>query len=183
MESQLLLAIHQHASRALDVFFAVSHVVGGLEASIALVGMLALWHVARNERREALVWLVAGVWTLAALEVLKMGVGRHRPELWPRMVEEMGYSFPSGHALASATFYPLLAWDASSRRPTRARLYYLLAVLGALWIGLGRLYLGVHWPSDVAAGWTLGALQSVFAIARLNSRERPTPSQGSLPPP
>lgn len=173
MEAQVLLWIHHHGNAALDAFFRVSHFVGGYPASAGLVAALALWHVVRHERREALAWLALGLSTAAVLEVLKAVAARARPDLWPRIVMEPGFSFPSGHALASATFYPILAWEASRRRPDLWRLWYAIAVAGSFWVGFGRLYLGVHWPSDVLTGWTLGAAQAAIAIRSLGSKERP----------
>ena len=164
MEADLLLWIHGRAAAPFDAVFRLSHVTGGMIGSSSLVVLLAAWHLFRGERREALAWLVVGLSTLVLLEALKPVVARARPALWPRIVSEAGYSFPSGHALASATFYPILAWEASRFRPALTRLWYALAIVSALWVGLGRLYLGVHWPSDVAAGWGLGALQSALAL-------------------
>lgn len=167
MEADLLLWIHGHAAAPLDAIFRLSHFTGGMLGSSALVVVLASWHLLRGEKREALAWLVVGLSTLVVLEALKPVVARTRPALWPRIVIESGFSFPSGHALASATFYPILAWEASRFRPSLTRLWYALAVLSALWVGLGRLYLGVHWPSDVATGWALGALQCTLALVFL----------------
>lgn len=98
---------------------------------------------------------------------------RARPDLWPRLGAwpplegPGGHSFPSGHALASATFYPLLAAELARRRPELKGLAYACGVGLPAFIGVGRLYLGVHWPSDVLAGWTLGALQALLATRAL----------------
>jgi undecaprenyl-diphosphatase len=119
--------------------------------------------VLRKRWPEGLRWILIGVWTLALLQLLKLAVARPRPHLWASLIEVGGYSFPSGHALASATLYPLLAHEIGRGR----RLAYLIAGLGSVWLGLGRLYLGVHWPSDVLFGWGLGAFQSLAVLRRL----------------
>lgn len=168
---QLLLWIHEHASAFWDGVFRTSHVVGGPYASAALALAVASWHLVRHERREAVAWLTLGLSTLAIMEVLKVVIARPRPELWPRIVSESGFSFPSGHALASASFYPVAAWEAVRRRAASAPVLYGLAILGSSWVGIGRLYLGVHWPSDVLAGWMLGVLQSTFCMVALARRE------------
>jgi membrane-associated phospholipid phosphatase len=95
-----------------------------------------------------------------------------RPEL--HVVDEIGYSFPSWHAQGSATFWPLIAFW--SRRPWAI----VLGVAMPLAIGFTRIYLGVHYPTDVLAGWAIGAaislsyqgLQARFVpmISRLNVR-------------
>lgn len=172
METHLLLWIHAHASPGLDALFGLSHLLGDLPSSAVLVFGIAVWHLARGDRRGALVWAVLALTTLALLEGLKPLVARPRPELWPRLLPQGGFSFPSGHALASATFYPLLAWEFVGHRRSLTAPCVALAVAMPLFIGLGRLYLGVHWPTDVAAGWALGALQSLAAVSWLARGER-----------
>ncbi len=173
MESRLLLAIHAHATPLFDELFRASHLLGAYPFCTAFVLVAALVHRLRGERREAAVWLVAGLGTAILLETLKVVVARARPELWPRLVTQGGYSFPSGHALASATFYPLLAYVLTRSRPRLLPLALALGVAMAFFIGFGRLYLGLHWPTDVASGWALGGAQSALAITWLR-RSRPT---------
>ena len=100
---------------------------------------------------------VTGGW---AVDVVKGLVVRARPDLVPHLVDVSGYSFPSGHATSSAVVYLTLASLAGQVTPDRAARRYLLAVavllVGA--IGCSRVYLGVHWPSDVLAGWSFGTL-------------------------
>ncbi len=99
-----------------------------------------------------------------AEQLMKAGFDRARPDLVPHLVDVTSLSFPSGHAMLSAITYltigALLA-RAQERRRTR---YFVLAtgVLLTLLISFSRVYLGVHWPTDVLAGWTAG---SVWALA------------------
>ncbi|MFC6659727.1 phosphatase PAP2 family protein [Deinococcus multiflagellatus] len=86
--------------------------------------------------------------------VMKLLFHRARPELWPRLVAETGASFPSGHATvaaALATCVALLLWRTPLRWPGAAA-----CLLYALLSGAARLALGVHYPSDVLAGWLTG---------------------------
>src|SRR5262245_24683529 len=117
METRILLAIHHVAGPRLDVVFAMSHTLGSQPFLITLVLTAALVHVLRRERREAVAWIVVGVATVVLIEGLKALCSRARPELWPRLVDQGGSSFPSGHALAAAAFYPLLAWLVARRQP------------------------------------------------------------------
>lgn len=111
-------------------------------------------------------WLTALATALACLtgglvvDLIKGLVVRARPDLVPHLVDAHGYSFPSGHATSSAVVYLTLASLAGQVTPDRAARRYLLAVAVMLAgaIGCSRVYLGVHWPSDVIAGWSFGTL-------------------------
>lgn len=169
MEAAILVWIHGHPSPALDVAFGVSHVLGLFAFCAPIVIAMALWHLRRHDRRSALVWIALGLGAYVLQAVLKVLVERPRPDLWPRLIPADGFSFPSGHAVASATVYPLLAREVAVRVPRWAGPAYGLAAALVLFVGFGRLYLGVHWPTDVLAGWTLGLGQTVLAL-RLDKR-------------
>lgn len=118
-----------------------------------------------------IVLLLAAVrrWLWAALFALQVGgaaaldlatkalVGRPRPALYPHLVHETNFSFPSGHAMGGLAFFlalHLLLWRTL---PTRWRWLGLLGLLLAAAIGASRPYLQVHYPTDVLAGWAFGA--------------------------
>ncbi len=164
MEERILQGLRGAiACSPLDTIFFVSHELATFPLCLVLCLMAIAWWW-RRDRHEGFLWVALGLSTLLIEVTLKPGFGRVRPHLWTGAVVETGFSLPSGHALASATFYPLLARAVALRRPDRARAAYLAAAAMALYIGIGRLYLGVHWPSDVLAGWTLGAAQTVLAM-------------------
>jgi undecaprenyl-diphosphatase len=113
--------------------------------------------------------------------LLKVLVQRARPVIDEPLSHAPGYSFPSGHAFNAAvvaTVVVLLLWPVLSK-PGR-RLVMVLAVLGVLVIGLDRVFLGVHFASDVVAGWVLGfgiSLASwVGFIGRTQAPSSPAPS-------
>ena len=111
-------------------------------------------------------WLTAGATIAASLsggwavDLIKLEVARPRPDIVPHLVEVSHMSFPSGHAASSAVVYLTIAGLASQVTPNRVARRYMLVVaillVGA--IGCSRVYLGVHWPSDVLAGWSFGTL-------------------------
>jgi len=96
--------------------------------------------------------------------ILKLIFRRPRPELL-RLVEESGYSFPSGHSMSSLIFYGFFAYLLVRYGKHRSK-YFFVGVLGVLvvLIGLSRIYLGVHYASDVLAGFLVGAGWLILAI-------------------
>ena len=168
MEADILLWIHARASPALDTVARFSWALGALRYCAPGVLLLVGWHLARRERRESLAWLAVGLAAALVPELVKVAVARPRPTLWPWLLPTTGYSFPSGHAVAGAALYPLLGWLAL-RGWGLGRAGYALGLAVAAFIGVGRLYVGVHWPSDVGAGWAIGAALSLGAVRWLGT--------------
>lgn len=111
--------------------------------------------------------------SLALMFLLKNLFGRSRPDI-PLLEEARGLSFPSGHALMSVTFYGLLiyiVWKLVRRRWLKWALMVTLAFLIFV-IGFSRIYLRVHYASDVLAGFAVGFLWLVFSIWALNRMEK-----------
>ncbi len=108
----------------------------------------------------ALLVFVGGTTGPAAVAVAKIVFGRARPDVIDHLVEAGSASFPSGHAANSAAVYLTLALVLVQIVRSRRQRTYIVAVAAALTLAIGssRVYLGVHWPSDVLAGWTFGAL-------------------------
>lgn len=169
MERQILLAIHEFAGPTADHVFLLSHQLGTVPCCLVLVLAAAAICTYAKDRRQALVWLALGVSTFVLQAGLKDLVMRPRPDLWTGPITMTSYAFPSGHALAAATFYPLIAHGLAKPFPAARWAAYTCAIMLALFVGFGRLYLGVHWPTDVIAGWALGAAQTVLAL-RLTRR-------------
>jgi undecaprenyl-diphosphatase len=137
-------------------------------------GGLALLLTARDLRGTAQL-LTAGVGTVVLIKLVKALVERPRPQGdW--LVEAFGYSYPSGHSLASATVYLTLALVGARhfRTPTYRRTLLILALITTGVVGLSRVYLGVHYATDIVAGTALGIgwallLASLFAFAEERS--------------
>ncbi len=106
-------------------------------------------------------------------QILKMVVQRPRPLLCYRLVKETGYSFPSGHSMVSMVFYGYfiyLLWKSKKAKSLKNSLTLFLSIL-ILGIGFSRIYLGVHYASDVIAGFSLGAFYVLMWINFRESRE------------
>lgn len=114
--------------------------------------------VAGKKRQGLLVAISIGLGS-AVEKLMKLGFDRARPEVVPHFVTVHSLSFPSGHATLSAmTYLTIGALLARSQRNWRVRTFVLaVSMMTTLLIGFSRVYLGVHWPTDVLAGWTVGA--------------------------
>lgn len=134
-------------------------------AVFALIALLFL-----RLRREAIVLVgtVMGGWLINS--AIKLLVGRPRPTIVPHLTEAGGASFPSGHSFNSAVVYIAiaLAFAAMSRRESVRVTIVLSAVLMSLLVAASRVWLGVHFPSDVVAGWLGGAAWALTAAAILD---------------
>lgn len=144
--------------------------------TIVTVGYLVL--ASRRATGMFVLLSVLGGWLLSTL--LKIGVARPRPDIVPHLVDVHDLSFPSGHAMLSAVTYltlGLLLSRVQSRRATR--LYVITVALTlTLLVGLSRIYLGVHYPTDVFGGWCAGATWATICwmIAR---RYLPRPEESA----
>lgn len=130
---------------------------------VSVVGVAAfLLH--RRPRHAA---ILAATVLLADIssEGLKHLYGRPRPGLVPHGAYVYSASFPSGHSTLSAATFLTLAMLIASLEPQRGvkAMVYVLGMLLVIAIGFSRVYLGVHWPSDVLAGWSLGAAWALAA--------------------
>ncbi|MGO4525694.1 phosphatase PAP2 family protein [Microvirga sp. 2MCAF35] len=112
-----------------------------------------------RKRGAALLVIFAIVGGMLISTGLKMGFERPRPDLVPHATRVYTASFPSGHAMLSAiTYLTLGALLARVEKSRRVSAFLMgLAIIVTLLVGISRVYLGVHWPSDVLAGWAVGA--------------------------
>jgi undecaprenyl-diphosphatase len=144
--------------------------------TVAVVGFLLLAHRARSA-----LFVAAAVGSgMLASTLLKMVFERERPDLVPHAAYVATASFPSGHAMLSAVVY--LTLGALLARLVREPLLKAYVLLGAAFlacaIGVTRVYLGVHWPSDVLAGWAAGAFWALlcWGVAEALRMARPSGS-------
>lgn len=137
---------------------------------IVVAGFLLLG----KKPRLALLVIASALATTGSMLALKELFERGRPAIVARVVEENGLSFPSGHAAVSAALYTTIGVLLARTVPgTRLRVYVVLvSVVVALLIGATRVYLGVHYPTDVVAGWTLGAAVALTCGVAARALER-----------
>jgi membrane-associated phospholipid phosphatase len=173
---EAILRFMQHRANAtLDQLMLLASEIG----SGPVVGIvdLVVWLLLLVRRRwfDALFWALATGGAALLNQLAKHGYERTRPDLWPSIAPETSFSFPSGHTMQStalAVALLVLLW------PTAARLPAVVGgVLFALLVGISRVYLGVHYPSDVLAGWA-ASIAWVAGLSFLFYRHafRPGPS-------
>ncbi|MBB4859768.1 undecaprenyl-diphosphatase [Novosphingobium chloroacetimidivorans] len=134
---------------------------------IAIMAVVALLFI--GLRREALLLALTVVLAWVVNSGIKHLVGRPRPQIVPHLMEAGGNSFPSGHSFNSAVVYVsiALALAALSRRRSVRMTITMAALAISLVIAWSRVWLGVHWPSDVLAGWLGGVGWAFLASALL----------------
>ncbi|MGC9407809.1 phosphatase PAP2 family protein [Streptomyces sp. DZ1-3] len=132
-----------------------------------LCAVVVLWLWFRRGDRWTAVWLGAACLLGSLLQqVLKAAVDRPRP-VWPDPVDSAHYAaFPSGHAITATFVCGLLVWLVHyyGASPALRRAAWAVAAVSVAGVGVTRVWLGVHWATDVAGGWLLGVLVTVAAV-------------------
>ncbi|WP_431038882.1 phosphatase PAP2 family protein [Streptomyces sp. P6-2-1] len=140
-----------------------------------LAALLVVWLLGRGARERAVRIAVVCLAGTALQQLIKAAVGRERP-VWPDPVDSASFAaYPSGHALTATVVSGLLWWVLRGYGVPRPLLGAVGAVLvvSVAGVGLTRVWLGVHWPSDVVGGWLLGALLVVLGTRGWRGRGSP----------
>ncbi|MBX3597577.1 MAG: phosphatase PAP2 family protein [Rhizobiaceae bacterium] len=185
-DTQLLLALREPGhpnnpigSERLEGIVRDITALGGVAVLVLLTALVVFFLLLAGKWQIAIFVLcaVGGGQILSTL--LKLGIDRPRPELVSHLMRETSSSFPSGHAMMSAvTYLTLGSLLARITQKRQLKIYFLfVAVLLTALVGASRVYLGVHWPSDVLAGWCVGFAWAMLCwlIARWWLKNRPTP--------
>jgi undecaprenyl-diphosphatase len=176
VDSAFLQWLHSGATPTLDRI-AIALTSMGSAPAITIAAVLISATLFRARHRRAAAFVVASVGGAAIADtLLKLWFQRVRPSLWSPVITELDYSFPSGHSMLSmvlALVIVSLLWQTRWRALSIA-----LAVVYVFVIGLTRLYLGVHFPTDVVAGWCAGSIWVVITAKAIRSplgSHRPAP--------
>ena len=178
IDTRLADWLHEHASPDLTTFFEAVTRLGNVSTLLVVVLLTSavLWRKGWIAELQLLV--LAGVGAEIITVGLKHGFQRDRPFFSDPLATESSYSFPSGHASVSLAVYGTLGFIAARHLGSRRAQFAVLAgtTVLVLLIGFSRLYLGVHFLSDVIAGYSLGiawvALCVVLLQLRLRLKER-----------
>ena len=156
IDRTILLFIHSHISNTLIGFFETVAVTGSSKVLFPLSAVAIIALLWARHRIEALLVAASVISSTIVIYVVKTVVGRVRPELWDTQWY-WGSSFPSGHTLAVAAFATAIALCVSRIMPKARKFALAIAILWIFLVGLSRLVLGVHWPTDVLVAACIGA--------------------------
>lgn len=157
-EESFLLALKAHANPTLDRCMTVLTLLAQGEVTIPLLILIGGFLVYYNQSISALVLAIvlSGSWLLNG--IFKSFFRRKRPDLWASSKRPMDYSYPSGHSMSAISFYGLLAAYLTHSLSISLSITSALATGITIGVGFSRLYLGVHWPTDVLSGWVAGGI-------------------------
>lgn len=178
--------VHQHASPAVTIVMKGFTVIGASVCTFVVLAAAVISFWLAGMRRAAIMLLIAMAGSLVLELSLKHVFHRARPEPYFNVPLPGSYSFPSGHALAAACLYGMLAYLVTARVHRRGtRIAVWMFCLGMIvMIGLSRIYLGVHYPSDVVAGYMTACVWLVMlnaAIDRFKASSAAAASQARRP--
>lgn len=152
-----LLFIRDHVSPSLTGFFEAVTLTGSAMVLVPLTVITTVGLLLASRRVEAMLVAASVTSGAAVVYVIKTVVGRARPDLW-QTEWYWGSSFPSGHTLVVTAFATAVALCISRMVPTARRFALAVAMLWVMLVGLSRMVLGVHWPTDVLAAACIGAM-------------------------
>jgi undecaprenyl-diphosphatase len=160
-----------HRVPTLDAVMLEITSLGTASVVTMVVGVAALFLWLNQHKHSAILLFVATFGGVILNNLLKAGFGRPRPEVIPWDTTATFYSFPSGHAMSATIVYSTVAYLAARLQRTRAArvAITLVAAIVIFLICLSRLYLGVHYPSDVLAGIIIGLAWAGFCMATLEA--------------
>lgn len=166
-DTQILLAIKRWHTPVLDqVMLKITFIGDPAVLLVACIG-IAIWLLVRKQRSEATTLAIAAFGALGLNVLLKHLFSRARPMLWERVVDVQQYSFPSGHAMMSMVIYGFIGYLLATRFRRYRFWIASVTILLIITIGFSRLYLGVHWPTDIAAGYAAGLVWLITCIFSL----------------
>ena len=166
-DTTILLALRRLHTPLLDQVMTGITFLGQPSVLVIMSLGLGIWLLTHGRRSQATTLAIAALGAVGLNYWLKQLFARDRPALWDRIVDVRYYSFPSGHAMVSMVMYGLIGYLLATRFPRWRGLILSLTILLIVVIGFSRLYLGVHWPTDVAAGYAAGLVWLIACILSL----------------
>jgi membrane-associated phospholipid phosphatase len=159
-----LLWIHQFANPQLDGVMLFVTALGDPAMVITVFISTIAWLGMKRRYPDGIRFIIVCVGGLLINQVMKLFFAKPRPELWARLISEHSFSFPSGHAVGSMVVYGFIAYILARELPIYQRYIYVAASILIIAIGFSRLYLGVHYPTDIIAGYGVGLLWLITCL-------------------
>jgi membrane-associated phospholipid phosphatase len=153
-----LLWIHQFANPQIDHLMLFITSLGNPEIVITVFISTIAWLGMKRRYTDGIRFTVVCAGGILINQVMKLFFAKPRPELWKHLISEYSFSFPSGHAVGSMVVYGFIAYILARELPSYRKYIYAIASTLILAIGFSRLYLGVHYPTDIIAGYGVGIL-------------------------
>jgi len=169
----ILQLLVSQRSDALTAFFASITALGGVKALVIITIFSCVCFYIANQKKEALHLLFIFLGTELSVFIIKAVIQRPRPAEGITEYLEKSFSFPSGHAAASTALFGFLTCYLASRARTRFQKTCIImcGVILVILIGFSRLYLGVHYVSDVIGGFILGGIWLAAVLTVANVRK------------
>jgi undecaprenyl-diphosphatase len=181
LDAAIELAVHRFDSAPADVAMKAATLIGSNAVVLPVVALVALVALRLRRRAVAIVLAIDAVAVIAAYSALKVLFSRERPRLFDKIALPTDASFPSGHSMSALGIYGVVAAALIALYPRARAPALVAAALLVVAVGLSRIYLGVHWPSDVVAGWLGGVpplVAGVYLIRRDGARYQPSGAGG-----
>ena len=171
-DSVLCESIYAMRSAGLTAFFTAVTYLGNWQTVTSVCVVLLI--VPRTRLVSGVPASVAAILATLTQKALKLSFHRARPDLSLHLISQGGYSFPSGHSFTVLIFYGMLIWLSRKHLKNRTAANLITALLSCLilLIGFSRIYLGVHFPTDVLGGWSLGICLLMILISGLQAMEQ-----------
>ena len=165
LDRSLLLWIHQFANPQIDGLMLFITALGDPGMVITVFISTIVWLGMKRRYSDGIRFLIICAGGLLINQVMKLFFAKSRPELWTRLISEHSFSFPSGHAVGSMVVYGFIAYILARELDLFIKIYiYAVASTLIVAIGFSRLYLGVHYPTDIIAGYGVGILWLITCL-------------------
>jgi membrane-associated phospholipid phosphatase len=177
----IALAIRHLDTPVLDRILIVFTHLGSHPMLVVAVTAATIWLWRTGHRRTAVIVVVNAIVCQLLMVALKLYIARPRPTLFDEITRPETFSFPSGHSMSAMAIYGALAAVVITHHRAQRTLVIVCAAVLIAAIGFSRIYLGVHWPLDVLAGFAAGVPLLMVTVHLLHTRDRKAITGADLP--
>jgi membrane-associated phospholipid phosphatase len=163
-DKALLLWIHQFANPLFDRLFLFITALGDSEMVVIILLSTIFWLGMEGRYLDGVRVFILCSGGFLINSVMKLFFTRPHPELWQKLIAEYSFSFPREHAVSSMIIYGFIAYLMKKELPEHKETIQAIAITIVVAIGFSRLYLGVHYPTDIIAGYGIGFLWLITCL-------------------